>query len=154
MPLDKQEKIVIAAAAAVGLVYFGVLNPLLKALGLKDSAETEQLNKEAETPLSVWSATLWQNTPGAVLIRQVDTNAYCKTIYDSFGAFNDCEECAIAVFKGLKYKTQVSWLAYQFAEIYGQDLLSFLRGGNWPQDRLSDTTVSELTAYLNKLPLK
>jgi hypothetical protein len=75
-----------------------------------------------------------------------------QQILDSFGAFNDNEEQAIAVFHQLKTKANVSFLAEIFYRMTGQDLLTYLRGGIWPQDRLSDSDVNAINQFLSKLP--
>jgi hypothetical protein len=47
--MDKETKNILIFGGAIALVYFGVLNPILKGLGLKKTSEekeTEQKNKE------------------------------------------------------------------------------------------------------------
>lgn len=152
--MQKNDKIILIGAGAVALVYFGVLNPLFKYLGLKQSEETINLDNEAVNPLSFWSPNFWRTVSGAKILTSAAVENMATDIYNSFGLFNDCEECVISIFKQLNYKTQVSYLSDYFYKKYGFDLLSFLRGGNYPQDRLSDKDVNDINIFLSKLPLK
>ena len=154
MKVGKDEKIILLGVAAVGLVYFGVLNPLLKFIGLKDSEETTALNNTATSTISPWLPNFWKSVPGAMILTRAAAEKMAATLYDSFGWFNDSEDQAKAVIRSLKFKTQLSFLSQVFTEIYGLDLLSFLRGGIYPQDRLSDADVNELNIFINKLPTK
>lgn len=151
--MKQEQKYIVIGAAAIGLVYFGVLDPLLKFLGVKQSADTAALDTAASNPQSMWSPTLWKNTFNAKILTRAAAERLSRDIYDSFGMFNDCEECVISAFKQLSYRTQVSYLADIFYQLYGQDLISFIRGGNYPQDRLSDNDVQSINSFLQKLPL-
>lgn len=151
--MNQDKKILLIGAGAVALVYFGVLNPLLQFLGIKDTAQTRELDSAATAPDSFWNPNFWRSRSNAMLLRVADAERLAKEIWDAFGAFNDCEECVIGVFKSLRFQTQASFLAYTFQRMYGQDLLTFLRGGSWPQDRLSDADVSEINRFINNLPI-
>lgn len=153
MTRDDKQKLLIVAGIA-GVVYFGLLNPLLKFLGIKDDETDIALNQAATSPTSFWSPTFWRSQSGAIILKMEAAEQYARDIYNAFGPFNDCEECAIAVFKSLRYQTQCSFLAEVFARLYGQDLLTFLRGGGWPQDRLSDADVKIISDFISKLPVK
>lgn len=139
-----------------GVLGFTLLKQLFEKLGIWDSADTKELNADSSNPLSPWSPIYWRNKPANVpftyAITTTTAQAYSKELYDAFGAFNDCEECAKAVIKRLRTKANLSFLADVFSTVYGQDLLSFLRGGYWPQDRLSDADVNELNQYVKNLP--
>lgn len=141
------------AAVGVGVLGFSLLRQLLEKLGIWDSADTKELNTDATDPGSPWNPNYWRNfTTYTYAITQSTGNSYAKEIYDAFGAFNDCEECAKAVFKRLRTKANVSFVVWCFSNLYGQDLLNFLRGGFWPQDRLSDADVNEINNYIKNLP--
>ena len=152
--MDKQTKYFLGIGAGGLLIYFGVLDPLFKALGITKKEETKIVEAELENPLSPWQPNFYKGKSGAPLLTMGVAEQYARTIYDSFGLFDDCEECAIGVFKQLRYQTQLSFLSEVFFKLYQQDLLTFLRGGLWPQDRLSDADVSALNSYLNNLPVK
>jgi len=153
MPLDKTDKQIIAIGAGVGLLYFGLLNPLLKWLGLKDDQETTGLDDAAKDPSSFWTINFWKSVPGAQILTRSSAENLARQLYDSFGWYNDDEEQAKATIKSLKYQTQLSYLSDIFYQIYSQDLLTFLRGGLYPFDRLSDADVYELNSFIKKLPV-
>jgi hypothetical protein len=154
MAMTKEGRIALVGAGAIALVYFGVLDPVLKFLGLKDKKETIELDKAAEDPGSPWNPNFWRKNTPAMILTRAGAEARAKQIYEAFGLFDDYEEQAIAVFKALKYQTQLSFLADVFAQLYNQDMLTFLRGGNWPKDRLSDADVQDINAFILKLPIK
>jgi len=152
--LNKQEKIIIVGAAAVGVLYFGLLNPLLHFLGVKTSQDTTSLDQQATDPGSFWQANFYKNISAPVLLTRASAEALCREIYDAIGWTNDDEDRVKAVFKSLHFQTQVSYLADVFYQLYQADLLSWLRGGIFPYDRLSDADVNEITKYIQKLPVK
>jgi len=152
--LNQQEKIVLIGAAAVGVLYFGLLNPLLHFLGVKTSQDTVSLDQQATDPGSFWNPNFYKQISSPILLTRASGEALARSLYDCFGMFNDDEEQAKGIIKSLSFQTQLSYLADVFYQLYQQDLLSFLRGGNWPQDRLSDADVNELTKFVQKLPLK
>lgn len=154
MKIGKDEKIILLGVGAVGLVYFGLLNPLLKFIGIKDSEETTALNNTATAVNSPWLPNYWKTIPGAMILTRSAAEKMADTLYNSFGWINDSEDQAKAVIRSLKFKTQLSFLSQVFTEKFGYDLLSFLRGGNYPFDRLSDADVNELNNFINKLPVK
>jgi hypothetical protein len=152
--LKNEKTILILGLAAIGLAYFGVIDPVLKFVGIKDDEETKNIDQIEVDPGTPWSINFWTKVPGATVLTRASAVALANVIYDSFGYFNDNEEQVKGAIKSLKFKTQLSYLAMVFYELHKQDLLTFLRGGIWPQDRLSDSDLSELISYVNKLPLK
>lgn len=142
----------------IGAVYgFNILNKILEFFGLKDSKDTKDLDYESSNPNSFWNPNYWQNinpsnTGWTYAITEATARQWCQEIYNAFGAFNDCEECVIAVFKRCKTKANASFIAWVWQKQYGQDLLTYLRGGNWPQDRLSDKDVNTINQFIAKLP--
>lgn len=135
------------------VIGFDLLKKLFESIGIWNSAETKQLDNQESNPSSYWNPNYYtQFSSYSYAIDTSQAMALAKQIYDSFGMFNDCEECVKSVFKSLRTKSNVSFLAKIFAQVYDQDLLSFLRGGIWPQDRLSDADVAEIDSYISKLP--
>lgn len=128
------------------LVWFGVLR----------GGDTISLDNASTNPNSFWSPNFYKTKPDYVQwtapITYNQAVYLARQIYDAFGWINDNEEQAIAVFKSFRAQSSVSYLADVFAQQYGQDLLTFLRGGNWPQDRLSDADVQNINAYVSRLP--
>lgn len=157
--VDQVMKDPVIKYAAIGLGAFvvlkalGAIDSLLEAVGVKDSQETKDLDNVSSNPTSYWSPLFYQQAPaGAWLLKSATAAEYADKIYDAFGAFNDDEDAVFAVFKSLRAQSQVSQLAHVFNQRHQADLLTFLRGGNWPQDRMSDTDVAALNSYIKSLP--
>ncbi len=142
---------------AIAILGFDIVRRLLISLGIWDGKDTRHLDQEGTNPESFWNPNYWQTVKPAdknysFAITSTTATAWAKEIYNAFGPFNDCEECAIAVFKRCKTQANASFISWAFNLKYGQDLLTFLRGGVWPQDRLSDADVNTINNYINKLP--
>lgn len=140
-----------------GVLAFTFLKQILEKFGIWDSAATKELNQDSTDPGSPWSPYYWRNLEAkgvqwSYALPWSTAVSYSNEIYDSFGPINDCEECAIAVFKRLRTKANLSFLCEVFSSTYDQDLLTFLRGGSWPQDRLSDADVNTISQYIKNLP--
>jgi hypothetical protein len=147
------EKIAPVLLIGGGLIAFSVIQKVLQGLGIWDSPDTKNLDQESTNPASPWNPNYWKGFSNySYAITTSVAAAYSKEIYDSFGAFNDCEECAKAVIRRMRTQANLSFLVDVFYQKYGQDLLNFLRGGWWPQDRLSDSDVNELNQYIKNLP--
>jgi hypothetical protein len=79
---------------------------------------------------------------------------FVNTIWNAPGYISDDFDAVLGVFKQLKTKSQVSYLAHKFNEIKGKDLLNWLQGGgalSWPADRFSAEQVNQLIKYVNGL---
>lgn len=151
--IDWQSWALIIGGGVVLLNIMGGVKSLFESIGLKDSAETKALDTLQSEPGSWWNPNFYKTGgTGVLLLTQSAANAMADAIYNAFGMFNDNEEQAIGVFRLLKTQSQGSFLAKTFLDRYGMDLLTFLRGGHWPQDRLSDADVSRLSNFVNSLP--
>lgn len=140
-----------------GLIALSLIKKILESLGIWDSKDTTQLDAAATDPNSFWNPNYWQTIKPAsanwtYAIDRATAESWAKEIWDAAGAFNDCESCMIAVMKRCKTRANASYLAYVFQQIYGADLLTWLRGGTWPNDRLSDADVNTINNYILSLP--
>ena len=140
-----------------GLIGFDLIKKILEWLGIWDSKENKALDNAESSPDSFWNPNYWITIKPAsaqwtYAISEATATEWCKEIYNSMGAFNDCEECVVSVFNRCRTKANASFLAWVFNRIYGQSLLPWLRGGNWPQDRLSDADVYKINSYISQLP--
>lgn len=156
---DKQKAIGITEVVALGIGFFlayKLVKKILDFLGVTKSPETAGLDNIASDPNAFWNPNFWQTVkPASASYTYAFTYdqaaALAKNLYDAFGIFNDDEEAAINVFKQCKTQANASYICYVFQSLYGEDCLSFLRGGWWPQDRLSDADVWTITNYVNNL---
>ncbi len=141
---------------AGGVLAFVLIKEILEMLGIWDSKDTKDLDHAATDPEAFWNPNFWKtkpaNIPWSYSISDQTAQVWCQEIYDAFGAFNDDEETVISVFKRCRTKANASFICYVFDLVYKEDLLKWLRGGWWPQDRLSDEDVNEINQYINQLP--
>ena len=143
----------IALAAVVVFKVFGAMDAVLEAIGVKDSQATKDLDQAGTNSTSYWSPLFYKAAPAGTWLLKADfANQYADEIYNAMGGFNDDEDAAIAVFKRLRSQAQVSQLADVFNIRHQGDLLTWLRGGVWPQDRLSDADVNTINTYIKSLP--
>lgn len=140
----------------IALYGFGIIDKVLQALGLSDSKDTKDLDNAATDPYSFWSPTFWQkkpaNIPWTYSIDRTQAIQYGNDIIDAFGFFDDDESAVKSIFRLMRTQANVSYLAYVFQQEEGKDLLSYLRGGIWPKDRLSDSDVNEINQFISQLP--
>jgi hypothetical protein len=139
-----------------GLVAWSLIKTLLEKLGVWDSKENVQLDNASINPNSFWNPNFWKTKPPQVSytnpISYQQAISLSERVYNSFNWFNDDEDAVISVFRSLPSQAAASFLSEVFTSQYRIDLLTFLRGGNWPQDRLSDADVNMINNYVLKLP--
>jgi hypothetical protein len=142
----------------IGLVviYFGytkVIKPILEGVGLQKSSEEIEIEKQTSNPASAWNPNYWRKG-GATIITNSKVQQFVNTIWNAPGYISDDFDAVLGVFKQLKTKSQVSYLAHKFNEMKGKDLLNWLQGGgalSWPADRFSAEQVNQLIKYVNGL---
>lgn len=149
---DAQTGVIIAG----GVLGWVVIKKVLEALGIFADQAQVNLDAAATDPKSFWNPQYWQTLPaGQQYTRPItldQAKVLCTQIYNAITWYNDNEEAVKAVFRSLPSRAAASFVCYVFSAMYGEDLLSWLRGGNWPQDRLSDEDVFEITQFVNRLP--
>lgn len=142
----------------IGLVavYFGytkVIKPLLESVGLSQSEAELEVERQSSNPASPWNPNFWRKSNATIITNDAVTK-FINTIWNAPGYFNDDFDAVLGVFKQLKTKSQVSYLADKFNKVKGKDLLNWLQGGsalNWPADRFSADQVNQLIKYVNGL---
>lgn len=149
----KDNQILILGGITLLIGYNSFLKPLLEGLGLKDSAEDINVEKESINPNSGFNPNYFRTIPkGGRLITRQYADQLAKQIYDSVGWFGDDFDQMFAAFKALNTKSQVSYLTYVFSLNYKTDLLTWLQGTVYPNDRFSNDEVSQVIDYVKKLP--
>jgi hypothetical protein len=156
--MKKEDKQLLLYGGGLLLVYFGVLRPILKKLGIQNSAADISVQQQQQLPnnQNAFSPIYWKQFPSATLLTRAGTEQLAKRIYDALGYFSDDEAAIISVFRLMKYKTQVSWLADIFQQMYKTDLFDFLKNGKgtlW-QAGLNSDELNEIINLVNKLPIK
>jgi hypothetical protein len=138
------------------VVYFGytkVIKPILESVGLQKSSEELEIEKQTSNPGSPWNPNYWRKG-GATIITNSQVQKFIDTIWNAPGYVYDDFDAVLGVFKQLKTKSQVSYLAHKFNEAKGKDLLNWLQGGgplSWPADRFSADQVNQLIKYVSGL---
>lgn len=140
-----------------GVIAFSVIKKILESLGLWNSKDTKDLDNAATNPSSFWNPNYWQtikpaNANWSYAFTESDAQVMAAKIWNAFNWYNDDEDAVMAIFRQCRTKANASFLAWVFQNKFGQDLLTFLRGGNWPQDRLSDADVNTINQFISKLP--
>lgn len=87
----------------------------------------------------------YKKVNGAKILTVAAAQMLSKKIYDSKGVFNDDEAQLYSAFQALTYKTQVSFLAEQFARIYNKSLYGYL------DSFLNVTELGNVATICNKL---
>jgi hypothetical protein len=164
MKRDDQRLIILIAGGLVALrvagPLLGGLDRLFQGLGISESAAAASLEAMKRDPQSFWNGQYWRNvskrTPGGLV--KILTNAAVNDLWASlnkaFGYFNDDETAAIAAFKKhIRTQTQLSYFAEWVAKNAGIDLLTWLEGSGYPNDRLSAEEIDIITQYVKKLPV-
>ena len=148
-PKTSTDFLIIGGVAAVG--YFGIIKPILVKLGVMQSSDSKAVDNALNSNESPFSPNFYKKKTPSLILTIAVVDKHVQTIYNAFGLFNDDEEAVIGVFRGLRTQSQVSFLAERFGNKHG-DLLTFLRGGPWPQDRLSDSDVASLINMVSQKP--
>lgn len=73
-------------------------------------------------------------------------------IESAFGIISDDVSTVMGVFKGLQTQSELSYMADIWQQKNGSDFLTWLRGTTWPNDRLSDSEINDITTFVSKLP--
>jgi hypothetical protein len=150
----KDNQSLIIGGVVLYLVYTKILKPVSETFGLSKSDEEKNVEKEITTINSPWNPRYWRTGQSQKIITTEQVNKFINTIWNAPGYFYDDFDAVLGVFKQLKYKSQVSYLAEKFYQQKGKDLLSWLQGGgalSWPADRFSSEQVNQLIKYVNTL---
>jgi hypothetical protein len=145
--------LILVAAVIFGAVYLfrkigSAGSGLFSGLGIINSEEeNQQLNELKEA--NYWNFQKFLNDvpAGALLLTMSYSNDLVENLWDATGFFNDDEEAIYGVFRGLKTKSQVAFLAKRFYEIKGQDLYSYLN------NYLNDSEMLVVKGIIDQKPM-
>jgi hypothetical protein len=132
---------------AIGLMVLFLLYKFSQKIGLVDTAEDVEAEKLTDS--NYFTRSYWKEAgKGARLLTVSDTRKLVSKLVSSAGFVTEDEESIIQVFKNLKSKSQVSWLADWFEKITTKNLVSFLTGN------LNADELSRIYKHTNNLPRK
>jgi len=150
--MAKDDSKLFQSVVIIGGVYFLVILPILKKLGIIKAPETSPIND----PFS-GVAFLAKIPVGTLLLTSATASKLAKIIYNAFGLFGDDEAAVIGVFRQLKTQSQVAALAKKFSEIYKTDLLEYMRNGKQGAQQtywsgLSESIINQIKDLVSKKP--
>ena len=154
--MKKDDKQLLLYGGGLLIAYFGILRPILQKLGIQNTqADITVANQQNQSnATNPFSPVYWKTVSGASLLKKAYTDQLAKQIYDALGYFSDDEAAVTSVFRLMKHKTNVSWLADVFQQNYRTDLFDFMKNGKGflPQAGLSSIDLNEIITLVNKLP--
>jgi hypothetical protein len=151
-----QKTILTIGAVGLGIyILYKPIKAIFDTFGITQS-QTSQAVQQQQTSgsKSPFSPLYWRSIKNAHILTQSDSNAKAKAIYESINWLGNDYSRILAIFKTLSYKTQVSFLADKFAQMYKTDLLDYLKNGKsnfLVQNALNDTQVQTIIDFVNKL---
>lgn len=155
MKIDAQTKKIGLYLIGGYAAYKLILAPILEALNIKDTkaeVEAEKLKTNTENATLIkdyWRPAFWLSRPAgykAYILTAEQSKNLVDALASAKGTFNDDEEKIYAVFRGLKYQSQVSYLAQRFSELKQKDLYTWLRDSVLNEKELN--TVLQITSKL------
>ena len=120
---------VIGIPVAVVVIYFGILNPLLKQLGIKDDKADKKASDKnfKESEKNYWTLEYWKNAKQRPSISESQADDIAEQIYDANSWYNDNEESVGNAFRKMNMnKSNVSLVADRFSHLYKEDLYGYL----------------------------
>ncbi len=137
------------------VAYFAIVIPFLESLNLmdtkeeKDAAKLQTETENADLSKDYWNPNYTKQGAGkykVFLLTDSSSRSLAKRLMDASGVFNDDEEKIFAVFRELKYKTQISFLASVFTKMYSKDLYTWLKA------TLNQSELNTVLTITSKLP--
>jgi hypothetical protein len=139
---------VIGWGAGIGAAYFLVIKPVLEAVGIKktdaDKKNDEATNVNATTLNSAFNPNYYKSIPNATLLTSASAKALATKIHDAIGFLTDDENAVLGVFRQLKFKTQVSFIASVFYQLFGEDLYIYISRNMKSDIKLVNDIVANL----------
>lgn len=158
--MKKQELIIGLIAIVILFFMFKGIKDAFKNLfgtfGLGSTTTDDERESEiarTEKKANEFSPLYWQKPPSgktSQLLTMAVTNKYLSTIKNAIGYVYDNPEEILGVFRQLKYKTQVSWLADNWQKQHGSDLQAWL-GDKLDTDKQRNTYL-EILSLTKNLP--
>ena len=131
----------VVGVAVLAVAYFGIIKPILNAVGLTSSREDRQTGNIQEdlTEEQVLSPLLYNQNKNKVTISSSKANTSAVNIYEAkWGGtwgLSDKEEMAVGAITSAGSLVNVSYIASVFQNLYKKDLYTyldtFLENDNW-----------------------
>lgn len=126
----------VVAMAVLGLSYFGIIKPILNAVGLTKDAEDRQGDNDYEklSRQQVLSPLLYRSNKDKITISSGTANESAYNIWIGKGTFWDNEDLAVGSLTSAGSLVNMSYISHIFDENYGQSLESYLQSYLEPSD--------------------
>ena len=131
----------VVGIAVLAVAYFGIIKPILNAVGLTSSKEDRETGNIQEdlTQEAILSPLLYNQNKNKVTITSSKANTSAVNIYEAkWGGtwgLSDKEEMAVGAITSAGSLVNVSYIASVFQNLYKKDLYtyldSFLENDNW-----------------------
>lgn len=139
----------IASIIGLGIVYFGIINPLLKWSGLKDDKTDKEAQRlfDVAKSSSYWKPTYFKGKESYLKLTATKASEIAKQIDNSFSILGDDESKVNAALSLIPTKVDLSYVVWQYQTqiTSGKDLLSDLK------EKLSSEEFISAISKVNKL---
>lgn len=126
----------VVALAVVGIAYWGIIKPILNAIGLTKDKEERQ-GEQDYAKLSrqqVFSPQLYLNNKDKISITSGTASESAYNIFSAKGVIYDNESLAVGSITGAGSLVNVSYIAYVFDRVYGESMETYLNSFLEPSD--------------------
>ena len=139
------------AYVAVGgglLIYFGVLDPILKALGVKDTKDTKDI--DAGEKLDAFNPKFYQEVSAkkipATYFTVKTASGIADNIWNAIDGMGTDEGAIFSAFKNIKTQVQLSQVSHRYALLHNSDLYDDLKSD------LSESDMIRILDIVKKIP--
>lgn len=145
---DNKKLIIMGSVVIIGgvLIYFGVINPLLQFLQIKDTKE-EKKGKQAEAKISrkqTLSSAAYKKHRDKVTISSAQASKAAGQVHEGRSCCWDNEDLALGALTATGSKVNMSYVASKFYSLYGESMETYL-------DYLEPEDWTVLDNYIDKL---
>ena len=139
----------IIGLGALALGYFGIVKPILNAVGLTDDKEDRKSDRDKQqiSRQQTLSPLLYRNNRDKISIGSGRANQLANNIYrGKSGCCNDNESLAVGSITSAGSKVNISYIADVFQRLYGESMEDFLM-----TDYLEDSHIRTIDNYIDKV---
>ena len=140
--------LIIGGVAA--LAYFGILDPILKKLGIKDDAADRARDSAIDTAANArgWNPTYYKSIKGALILTRASAESFARVLNSAMSGWGTNEEKIYGVLRSMKTQTQLSFLCDVYFQLYKKDLYQHI------VSELSTNELAVVSGIVNKMPAK
>jgi len=140
----------VVGLTVVGLAYFGIVKPILDAVGLTRDKEERKGDQDYAkiSRQQILSPLLYRENKDKVSITSGKANESAYNIYIGKGVIWDNEDLAVGSITSAGSLVNISYIANIFSENYGTSLESYLEGYLEPSDWITiDNYIDKIKKF-------